>query len=323
MSNMVENKPIIFDDMVSDIQTLLVNYQNQNVDEYNKVCDEYDNLKSSYDSLKVELEKLRKSNNNNSSNKSTLADSLTKEMAKVKERLSRAKETAKEYRKLYEDLKAKGSDKVIYELQRKLKNIELVVEKYNISCKDELGRNDHVILHFYDDDTSDDQVHCIIDTIHHGALSYRDPIRNGFPLDESRPIDIELVITYSTGICLQVLFSKFGNFIIPQISEGKPYGITKEIIDALEKKRDMYFKLLPNNKLIKRINVLKSINISSIYTEGECKVLYLNEVKSLYDLTNYFSNLDITLLKDVTHDTRNVIVKKAIDYLDKEVFNQE
>ena len=57
MSNMVENKPIIFDDMVSDIQTLLVNYQNQNVDEYNKVCDEYDNLKSIYDSLMLELEK--------------------------------------------------------------------------------------------------------------------------------------------------------------------------------------------------------------------------------------------------------------------------
>lgn len=288
MNNTEDNKLDDFEDIVTQITNVLANYNNRNVDDYNKLVDVCERLESELDRVNGELDRCKKDVN--------------------------------EYRKLYDTLKAKGTDRTITELQHRLKSIELLVEKYNITLKDDLGRFDHMVLHYYDDNTDDDQVYCTIDSIHYGVLNYRDKVRNGFPIEEIRPIDIELVITYNTGICLQVLFSKFGNFVIPQFSEGKPYGITKEIIVALEMKRDLFFKALPNNKVIKRINILKSINIDTIYSEEECKLLHRNDIDSLYDVTNYLSNLDITLLNEFTSDIRDNIVRKAIEYLDTKVF---
>lgn len=305
-----------YDNLVDNIQILLSSYNNKQVDDYNKIVGTCEELQKTIADYQCKIKICENAIAGYKTKLEKQSDSNQKELSRTKECLARAKENVKKYQKLYNDLDSKGYEKQLYTLQHKYQNLELAAKKYNVTCQDEYGRNDHIVMHFYDDNTDEkNNVYCIVESIYHSALSYHGDERHSYPLDERRPMDIEIVITYSTGICLQVVFSKFGNFIIPSFSEGKPYGITEEIIRAIENKRDQFFEVLPANPLIKRIKLLKHIPTSSVYTEEECKLLSNNKTSNMYDVTNYFGNMDTTLLNGITKDIQKAIVQKAIKYL--------
>lgn len=314
--NADENEVADFDDLVNKVHSLLGSYNNKQVDDYNKLVNICEELQQTISDYEFKIKQYEDTISNYKTKLGKQDNSNQKELSRTKECLARARESSKKYQKLYDGLVAKDFEKQFYALQRKYQQLELTAKKYNVTCQDEYGRNDHYVMHFYDEDTDEkNNVYCIIDSIYQRALSYHDDERHGYPLDERRPMDVEIVITYSTGICLQVIFSKFGNFIIPSFSDGKPYGITEEIIRAVESRRDQFLKLLPTNLLIKRIKLLKHIPTSSVYTEEECKLLSDNKSSNMYDVTNYFGNMDTTLLNGVSKDTQKAIIQKAIDYL--------
>lgn len=326
-----------FDNAVQQLKEKFVGVYNESVIEYNNVITEaekyveeinnlnakIEKLYAEQDSLNDRIKRLTDENRENKSfekdvaNKKDLKESFDKEISKVKKKLHEVKEKYIRYRDLYNKEVSKGWENKFYTIQREFDKLTTTVQKYNVSLTDEKNREDHYIRYYVRDDASDDTPYWVVNTVHCAIVPYEECTRKQFTIPKKRVIDIEILLTNSTGMMLQVLFTTFGNFIIPEYHyDNDDFCITREIIDAIAIKRDHYLAILKDHPLHKQLDMLESIHTDGVYPPADVDVLKQNSINTLYDVLTYLPNVNhYESYVGIDKHSCDNYVQQAIDYL--------